>query len=214
MVKAEHDVAAESRPGRSDAHRPALDMPARRIGELLARSRSEHGESLLDVADRIEWRFTPLVLRMIEAGAYPLAPADVATLMRGYCVELGELRPRRDRLTIGDDFLKSGPHLHGLVQASAAGRLLHDYVRFVRDMRGLDPGASVRIESVRIEDLEVLAETLRVSVETVEACVRGIIAPRTISRDDCVRIAELYKVPPQEVEAVVSGLCGRGCATS
>lgn len=198
-----HDPAAAAD---GSADRPALGMPALRIGEILARSRNDNGESLVDVADRIEWRFTPIVLRMIEAGAYPLTPGDVATLLRGYRVQLGDLRPARDHLRVEEGAMSSGGNRRRIRSQPDAGRLLHDYVRFVREMRGLAPGGRVAMESLRTEDVEVLAETLRTGVEVVETGIRSIVEPRSLTRDDHVRLAGLYGVDTDTVERFVNGL--------
>lgn len=188
------------------ADRPALGMPALRIGEILARTRNEGHESLVDVADRIEWRFTPIVLRMIEAGAYPLTPGDVATLLRGYQVDLGDLRPPRDGLVVESGTIASGRRRREIRSRGDPGRLLHDYIRFVRDMRGLPPGAPVPPASLRHEDLEVLARTLAVPVDVVEAGLRSIVAPRSLTTDDHGRLAALHGVEPGTVERHLRGL--------
>lgn len=142
------------------AHREYLsDVPARRLGAALARHRTDRGATLEDIARRLENAFSAAILEMIEAGMYPLAEPQIHLLLDGYQVTGVDLLPARHKLEFDDDgqYMAVEWTVRELGDVCTPEALLEEYLAFVYELRGMQPGAAIPL---RDDDLAVLSNTI------------------------------------------------------
>jgi transcriptional regulator with XRE-family HTH domain len=156
-----------------------LEVPAARLGLFLAAARTREGISLADIARRLEWKFTPVVLSMIERGVYPILTDDVPGLVDSYRVDLDTLLPERDELELNleSGTIGSGESLQELADRLTITELLRSYLSFVREIRGLRPDSELPRRSLRHDDMEILGRTLRLEPDDVEQRLARILDP-------------------------------------
>ena len=152
------EVADEEAMAAPDKHRDLIDCPARRLGKALRLHRESVGQSLEEISKRVNFSFTPIVLQMIEAGQYPLEPAQVLIAVWGYDADPNNVLPIRDvlRFDEADRKFAAGPTVRDLHQSFTPAGLLYEYLAFVYDLRGMEPGSTVPL---READLAVLSNT-------------------------------------------------------
>lgn len=204
-------------PPRSTPLDDLVDLPRDRLGEFLRRTRLSNGDPLPTIARQLSWHFTPTVLRMIESGEYPLTPEDLDVVLGGYRVDdVDDLLGGRSRLEVDIDNARmvSGAYEWRLATTEKIPNVLLEYVRFVREMRRLPPGATVPGASIRHEDLEVLASSLGTTPEAIEASVRAIVAPHSVTADDVALIARACAVTTETVGQYLAALTGGDRHTS
>ncbi|MEQ8718902.1 MAG: helix-turn-helix transcriptional regulator [Acidimicrobiales bacterium] len=163
----------------SPEYAQVLEVPAARLGRFLAAARTREGIALADIARRLEWKFTPVVLSMIERGVYPILPEDVPGLVDAYRVDLDKLLPERDNLEVNLDSgtIGSGESIQQLADRLTITELLRNYLSFVREIRGLRPDSELPRRSLRHDDMEILARTLRLESDDVEQRLAVILDP-------------------------------------
>lgn len=163
----------------SPRYAEVLEVPAARLGRFLAAARTREGIALADIARRLDWKFTPVVLSMIERGVYPVLTEDIPELVDGYRVDLDQLLPDRDGLQVDLEggTLGSGENLVQLSERLTITELLRSYLSFVREIRGLRSDATLPRRSLRRDDMEILARTLRLDVGEIEHRLTAILDP-------------------------------------
>lgn len=163
----------------SPQYAQVLEVPAARLGRFLAAARTREGIALADIARRLEWQFTPVVLSMVERGVYPILPEDVPSLVDAYRVDLDKLLPERDSLELNLDSgtIGSGESIQQLADRLTITELLRNYLSFVREIRGLRPDSDLPRRSLRHDDMEILARTLRLDADDVEQRLATILDP-------------------------------------
>ena len=142
-----------------ETYRSLIDCPAARLGSALRLHRETVGLSLEDISKRVDFTFTPIVLQMIEAGQYPLDPAQVLIAVWGYDADPDLVLPIRDHLKLDAPgrTVAAGPTMRELSQSTTAEGLLYEYLRFVYELRGAEPGSTIPL---READLAVLSNTI------------------------------------------------------
>ncbi|MEQ8717122.1 MAG: helix-turn-helix transcriptional regulator [Acidimicrobiales bacterium] len=159
---------------------------------MLARARERQGASLADVATRTDWTFTPTVLRMIEGGGYRIPSEQVQTLLAGYEVTPDDLLPERDvlELNLTRCWMASGGVIHRFAERLSIDDILSEYLTFIRSMRAMSADAAIPPESLRHEDVAVLAHSLRLEAQAVRHRLVALLDPATSqARDAIVRRA-------------------------
>lgn len=136
-----------------------MDLPARRLGGALREHRKSRGNSLDDISRRLDFAFTPVVLHMVECGEYPLEEPQVQLLLWGYDVTVQELIPERYPLELDEsgDYLAVGWTVREIRENRAPHGLLNEYLAFVYELRGAEPGSAIPL---RDDDLAVLSNTI------------------------------------------------------
>lgn len=183
----------------SPRYEEVLDVPAARLGRFLAAARTREGIALADIARRLSWKFTPVVLSMIERGVYPILTEDIPQLVDAYRVDLDHLLPDRDDLTVDLDggTLGSGENLVQLAERLTITELLRSYLSFVREIRGVRADAQLLRRSLRRDDMEILARTLRLQTDEIEDRLTAMLDPAAA---DARRAIENRAKPGRESE--------------
>jgi len=145
----------------------AMDSGAERLGVALRQHREERGLTLETIAKRLAYVYTPTVLQMIESARYPLESDQVEDLLHSYDADPdlsvlagGLLEGHNDH---GDD--ESAQTVRELNQSTTAEGLLYEYLDFVYEIRGVEPGSLIPL---READLAVLGKTIGWSIGAIE----------------------------------------------
>lgn len=136
-----------------------MEIPAKRLGVALRRHRETARVTLPEIAERLEMAFTPVVLQMVEAGQYPLQEPQIMRILWGYDVAPENLLPQRHLLEFDDEgqYMAVGWTVRELTNSCTERGVLEEYLAFVYDLRGVEPGAKI---PVRKADLVVLSNTI------------------------------------------------------
>lgn len=162
--------------------------PVNRLGPMLARAREREGASLADVAGRTDWTFTPAVLRMIEGGGYRIPSEQIPTLLAGYSVTPDDVLGERAvlELNLTRCWMASGGVIHRFAEGLSIDGLLGEYVVFIRSMRLLSADAVIPAESLRHEDIAVLAHAVRLEAQSVHDRLVALLDPATSEARDAI----------------------------
>ncbi|MFN8053322.1 MAG: helix-turn-helix transcriptional regulator [Acidimicrobiales bacterium] len=161
--------------GTSDWERGSL-IPPRRLGALLSDARAAKGDTLEDLAERSNGRFSLSALSSIERGTRDVSDEDARKLAAIYGLESTSLVPPRSKLIVdlSEGLLSIDDHRSKLGRATPSrDEVLARYLTMVYSMRRLDPGAPLVL---RIDDLDVLGRALRVGSRTLEADLEALMA--------------------------------------
>ena len=144
-------------------------IPSPQLGEILHNARTRRDLSLEEVARRLQQRFTPTTLTMIESGRYPLTEHDLSLLLAAYGIDIDALAPRTRENALAATGPTPPPFTFTEVSEEA---VLIDYLTFVYAMRAQAPGSDIPL---RDEDIEVLARSLDLPAQRIERRLRKIM---------------------------------------
>jgi transcriptional regulator with XRE-family HTH domain len=176
---------------------PGISTPASSsdVGRQLRAVRKAKGLSRAEVARSAG--LTRRELAAYERGRTPVPESDLWCLAGSCGVDVRELLPSLDRLTVGSDLgaLTVGESVARLRQgAGDDGVVLREYLAMVYELRNLPPGAK---PPMREEDLATLAEALGGSPEAIEARLHELIGA---SREEAARLRSMI-LPPRSIGA-------------
>lgn len=181
-----------------------LSLPASRLGRFLGTARAREGVSLGEIAQRLDWAYTPIVLRMIENGHYSVPAEDVQGLVDAYQIDVEALLVNRDPLEVDLEAgtLRAGDHVMDLGERLSINDLLSEYLSFVRSMRKVPPDGTITAESLRVEDMVVLAGIIRVEANEVEKRLTALLDPTGArAREAIARGSSQYRALAERVRA-------------
>lgn len=173
-----HEVVGDqtmSSQGLNDWERGSM-IPPRRLGALLSDARAKQGNTLEDLAERSNGRFSLAALSSIERGSRDVSDEDARKLATIYGLESTSLVPPRSKLvvdlsegllTVDDRSLRVGR------SSPSRDEVLARYLTLVYSMRRLEPGAPL---TLRVDDLDVLGRALRVGSRTLETDLESLMA--------------------------------------
>lgn len=159
----------------NDFERTAL-VPPRRLGRLLSEARSAQGLTLEDLAGRSAGRFSLAALSSIERGSREITDDEARVLSSVYGIESTALVPPRSQLIVDlDEGLLSVEDRRAQLPRLVHSRdeVLTRYLTMVYSMRQLPPGAPL---TLRVDDLDVLGEALRVGSGQLTADLEALMA--------------------------------------
>ncbi len=147
-----------------------LLVPPRRLGRLLAEARLDKGLTVAEVSDAIGGSLDEIELLEVETGRRALGDADLQCLSELYGLSTTSMVPDRSHLVIdlNEGVIDADGTSTDLADGTTiAGReeVLSKYLALVYAMRGQEPGSPV---TLRLADLEVLAEALESDRRTIE----------------------------------------------
>ncbi|MCU1393993.1 MAG: hypothetical protein JWM34_2421 [Ilumatobacteraceae bacterium] len=146
---------------------PTIDITseafALRLANLLRATRLEHGLSFRALARMSEGRFTREQIREFEEGTITLDEELVDAIAGLYAADLGTILPSRLPVSINAGVISAGG-VDASFAAKNATSLLTAYLRLIRTMRRQKKAPMI---ALRREDIEVLAEYLDESGETI-----------------------------------------------
>ena len=158
-----------------ETYRNLIDCPAVRLGKALRLHRETVGFSLEDISKRVDFTFTPVVLQMIEAGQYPLDPAQVLIAVWGYDADPDLVLPIRNQLQLdaAGRSVAAGPTVRELNQATTAEGLLYEYLGFVYELRCVEPGSTIPL---READLAVLSNAINWEMDDIREHLTALMS--------------------------------------
>ena len=139
-------------------------VPPRRLGRLLADTRTARGEPVEVVAARAG--LDPALVAAVEAGEQAVSDPQLEALLGGYGVDPGELVPDRTELVVDLDehLLTAGGEARPL-GAPTPDEVLTTYLSLVYTLRRTEPGTPIVL---RDADVDVLARVLELTQPEVE----------------------------------------------
>ena len=145
---------------------PALLVPPVRLGRILHDARLEAGESIDALVRRCGLAYERDFFAAVESGEAVLDEPTVRWLAALYDLRVEQLVPQRARLVIdlNEGFVAMGP-LSGHVVDPQPEDVLAKYLALVIELRGLPPGAALKIRDL---DLDVLATALAMRPRDVQ----------------------------------------------
>ncbi len=150
-------------------------VPPTRLGQLLTEARESRGVSVDVANEELARNNVAIDLREVEAGRVRIDDRQVEQLARIYGIETGNLIPMRSRLivdlsegVIQDERTRSAIRLD-----PDRGETLRRYLALVYQMRNAQPGQPL---TLRIEDMQVLADAFGTDSLTVESELRTMMA--------------------------------------
>lgn len=162
------------RPATDPARAPALLVPPVRFGRLLRDVRLGNHESIDVLVRRCGLAFDEEFFASVEAGAAELDETMVRWITQLYDVPAEKLVPQRSRLVID---LEEGSLAIGKAQSSfeapSSEALLSNYLGLVYELRGLAPGAPIKIRDL---DLDVLAKALDLRAREVQSRLHELVS--------------------------------------
>ncbi|MCU1366752.1 MAG: hypothetical protein JWN39_2391, partial [Ilumatobacteraceae bacterium] len=139
------------------------DVFALRLANLLRATRTSSGRSYRGLARASEGRFTREQLRELEEGTATVDEEVVELVSVLYGADLGTILPNRLPVAITSGVISAGGVRASFVATSSTS-LLTAYLRLIRSMRRQKKAPMI---ALRREDVEVLAEYLDESGETI-----------------------------------------------
>ena len=166
-------------------------IPARRLGVALRRYREASEVSLPEIAERLDFAFTPDVLEVIESGQHLLDEPQILLILSGYDVEPEELLPERQLLEFDDEglYMAVGWTVKELTKPHTEESVLASYLTFVYELRDINPGTRIPLRQV---DLVVLSNTIDWSTEKIRDHLTGLMQ-------------KWGKLPPEDTEPDLDG---------
>ena len=145
---------------------PALLVPPVRLGRILHDTRVASGESIDALVRRCGLAYDSEFFTAVESGEAPLDEPTVRWLAALYDMRVEQLVPQRARLVIdlNEGSVAMGP-LAGYLVDPQPDDVLAKYLALVIELRGLAPGAPLKIRDL---DLDVLAKALTMRPRDVQ----------------------------------------------
>ena len=150
-------------------------VPPRRLGELLAESRRQSGTSIEVLTEELGRQGVHVDLAQVEQGRVQLDEHQLAVITRAYGVETSALIPSRSRLVVDvDEGVIQDERTQAAFQvAPERDETLRRYLALVYEMRKQPPGTDL---SLRVEDMEMLADVFDTRANEIETDLRRLIA--------------------------------------
>jgi hypothetical protein len=144
-----------------------------RLGRILHDARSASGESIDALVRRCGYAYDSDFFVAVEAGEEPLDEPTVRWLAALYDMRVESLVPQRTRLVIDLDegSVAMGPLFEQLIDVHPDD-VLTKYLALVMELRGLAPGAPLKIRDL---DLEVLGTALTIKPREVQRRLHGLM---------------------------------------
>ena len=145
---------------------PALLVPPVRLGRILHDARTDAGESIDTLVKRCGYAYDSYFFSSVESGEAELDEPLVRWLATLYDMRVEQLVPQRARLVIdlNEGSVAMGP-LFGRLIDTHPDDVLAKYLALVLELRGLTPGAALKIRDL---DLDVLATALTLKQRDVQ----------------------------------------------
>jgi transcriptional regulator with XRE-family HTH domain len=150
-------------------------VPPRRLGQLLAEARQASGTSLEVLTEELERQGVRVDLTRVEAGQVQLDESQLARVADVYGVETSSLVPSRSRLVVdlSEGVIQDERTQAAFQVAPERDETLRRYLALVYEMRKQPPGSDL---SLRVEDMEVLADVFDTRANDIESDLRRLIA--------------------------------------
>ncbi len=150
-------------------------VPPRRLGQLLAEARQASGTSLEVLTEELERQGVRVDLTRVEAGQVQLDESQIARVADVYGVETSSLVPSRSRLVVdlSEGVIQDERTQAAFQVAPERDETLRRYLALVYEMRKQPPGSDL---SLRVEDMEVLADVFDTRANDIESDLRRLIA--------------------------------------
>ena len=152
---------------------PALLVPPVRLGRVLHETRLAAGESIESLVRRCGHAYETDFFEAVESGAASLDEPTVRWLAALYEMKVEQLVPQRARLVIdlNEGSVAIGA-LSGHVVDPQPDEVLAKYLALVIELRGLTPGAPLKIREL---DLDVLATALALRPRDVQQRLHSLM---------------------------------------
>ena len=152
---------------------PALLVPPVRLGRILHDARTAAGESIDALVTRCGYAYEGDFFRAVESGEAELDEPTVRWLAALYDMRVEHLVPQRARLVID---LNEGSvavgHVFGQLVDTQPDDVLAKYLALVMELRGLAPGAALKIRDL---DIDVLATALTLKPRDVQRRLHSLM---------------------------------------
>jgi hypothetical protein len=150
-------------------------VPPRRLGQILTQARESRGVSVDVVTEELARNNVAIDLREVEAGRARIDDRQVQQLARIYGIETGTLVPMRSRLIVdlSEGVIQDERTRSAIRFDPDRGETLRRYLALVYQMRNAAPGQDL---TLRIEDMQVLAEAFGTDSLTIESELRTLMA--------------------------------------
>jgi len=142
---------------------------------LLAEARQASGTSLEVLTEELERQGVRVDLTRVEAGQVQLDESQLARVADVYGVETSSLVPSRSRLVVdlSEGVIQDERTQAAFQVAPERDETLRRYLALVYEMRKQPPGSDL---SLRVEDMEVLADVFDTRANDIESDLRRLIA--------------------------------------
>ena len=152
---------------------PALLVPPVRLGRILHDARTAAGESIDALVKRCGYAYEGEFFSSVESGEVELDEPTVRWLAALYDMRVEQLVPQRARLVIdlNEGSVAMGP-LFGRLFDTHPDDVLAKYLALVLELRGVAPGAALKIRDL---DLDVLATALTLKQRDVQRRLHSLM---------------------------------------
>ena len=152
---------------------PALLVPPVRLGRILQDARVGSGESIDGLVRRCGLAYEGEFFAAVESGEQELDETMVRWLAALYEVRVEHLVPQRARLVIdlNEGSVVIGAH-SGFLTEQQPNDVLSKYLALVYELRGLAPGAALKIRDL---DLDVLSNALTMRPRDVQQRLHSLM---------------------------------------
>ncbi len=142
---------------------------------MLAEARQASGTSLEVLTEELERQGVRVDLTRVEAGQVQLDESQLARVADVYGVETSSLVPSRSRLVVdlSEGVIQDERTQAAFQVAPERDETLRRYLALVYEMRKQPPGSDL---SLRVEDMEVLADVFDTRANDIESDLRRLIA--------------------------------------
>ncbi len=142
---------------------------------MLAEARQASGTSLEVLTEELERQGVRVDLTRVEAGQVQLDESQIARVADVYGVETSSLVPSRSRLVVdlSEGVIQDERTQAAFQVAPERDETLRRYLALVYEMRKQPPGSDL---SLRVEDMEVLADVFDTRANDIESDLRRLIA--------------------------------------
>ncbi len=142
---------------------------------MLAEDRQASGTSLEVLTEELERQGVRVDLTRVEAGQVQLDESQLARVADVYGVETSSLVPSRSRLVVdlSEGVIQDERTQAAFQVAPERDETLRRYLALVYEMRKQPPGSDL---SLRVEDMEVLADVFDTRANDIESDLRRLIA--------------------------------------
>jgi hypothetical protein len=150
-------------------------VPPRRLGRLLADARESQGVTMEAAAEQLARTNIAIDLRDVEAGRVVIDDRQVEQLAQVYGIETGSVIPQRSKLIVdmSEGIIRDEKTQAAIQVPEDRHEALTRYLALVYTMRNIAPGNDL---TLRVEDMQVLAEAFGTDSLTVESELRTMIA--------------------------------------